>query len=173
MISALRLFLRAYWKPLAVVVAVLLALGGSFWAGHVWTDRGWQVKESARLAAESSQVAAGEHAARIIEQGRDIAREEAVKHANEQAAQARADSAAAGAALDRLLARAKAAEGRNAAASATAALGSAAGEKTARMYADLLKGTGALARRYADIADDAITRGETCERIYDSVASKQ
>ena len=173
MISALRLFLRAYWKPLAVMVAVLLALGGSFWAGHVWTDRGWQVKESARKAAESSQVAAGEHAARIIEQGRDIAREEAVKHANEQAAQARADSVAAGAALDRLLARAKAAEGRNAAASATAALGSQAGEKTARMYADLLKGTGALARRYADIADDAITRGETCERIYDSVASKQ
>lgn len=173
MIDALRLFLRAYWKPLAVVVAVLLALGGSFWAGHVWTDRGWQVKESARLAAESSQVAAGEHAARIIEQGRDIAREEAVKHANEQAAQARADSAAAGAALDRLLARAKDAEGRNAAASATAALGSQARDKTARMYADLLKGTGALARRYADIADDAITRGETCERIYDSVASKQ
>jgi len=173
MMAALRLFLRAYWKPLAGLVVVLLALGGSCWAGHVWTDRGWQVKESARKAAESSQVATAEHAARIIEQGRDIAREEAVKHANEQAAQARADSAAAGAAVDRLLARAKAAERRNAAASATAALGSASGDQTARMYSDLLKGTGALARRYADIAEGAITKGKTCERIYDSVASQQ
>lgn len=173
MMAALRLFLRAYWKPLAVLVAVLLALGGSFWAGHVWTDRGWQVKESARKANESAQVAIGEHAARIIEQGRNIAREESVKYANEQAAKARAAAAASGAALDRLLERASKEAARREAADQTAALGRASGEQTARMYSDLLRRTGEAARRYADIAEGAITAGEVCERNYDAVERQQ
>lgn len=173
MIAALRLFLSTHWRLVLLAVVVLLALGGSFWAGHTWTDRGWRAKEAERLAAESSQEANAQAAARIIEQGRNVAREEAVRYANEQAAKARAASAAAGAALDRLLKRADAEAARNAAASATAALGSASGDKTARMYSDLLRRTGEAARRYADIAENAITKGETCERIYDSVERKQ
>lgn len=155
----------------AVISAALL--GGSFWAGYEWNDRGWSSRDNARIAKESTQEANAQAAARIIEQGRNIAREESVKYANEQAAKARAASAAAGAALDRLLKRAADENTRRKADDQTAALGRASGDQTARMYADLLRGTGEAARRYADIAEKALIAGEVCERSYDAVERQQ
>lgn len=173
MIAALRVFLSANWRALLLVAVVLLALGGSFWAGSAWTDRGWTARDNERKATESSQEANAQAAARIIEQGRGIAREESVKYANQQRDQARAASAAAGAALNRLLERASKEATRREAADQTAALGRASGDQTARMYADLLRRTGEVARRYADIAEGAITAGEVCERNYDAVERQQ
>lgn len=173
MIAPLRLFLSTHWRSVLLLVVVLLALGGSFWAGSTWTDRDWTARDNARIAKESTQEASAQYGARIIEQGRDIAREEAVKHANEQAAKARSASAAAGAALDRLLARASYEATRREAADQTASLGRASGGKTARMYSDLLRGTGEIARRYADIAEGAMIAGEVCERSYDAVERQQ
>ncbi|QHJ80431.1 MAG: hypothetical protein [Bacteriophage sp.] len=173
MIAALRLFLSTHWRLVLLAVVVLLALGGSFWAGHEWSDRAWSERWAQRDANDSSQEANAQAAARIIEQGRNIAREESVKYANEQAAKARAAAAASGAALDRLLERASKEAARREAADQTAALGRASGEQTARMYSDLLRRTGEAARRYADIAEGAITAGEVCERNYDAVERQQ
>lgn len=167
------MMLPANWRVMVIVMGVVLALGGSFLAGAEWNDRGWVARDNARIATESAQSASAQSAARIIEQGRDVAREESVKYANEQAAQARADADAAGAAVDRMLKRASAEAARREAADQTAAIGRATGEKTARMYADLLKGTGDIARRYAGIAERAITAGEVCEMNYDAVQKAQ
>ncbi|HEP1896357.1 TPA: DUF2514 domain-containing protein [Kluyvera cryocrescens] len=155
-----------------IVVAILL-VAVAFIAGNVWSNRGWEQKWAERDSSESSQTANAQTAARMIEQGRIIARDEAVKDAQAQAARAAVTSAGLASTVSQLQQQARKLATRLDAAKHTADLASAVRSKTAgadaAMLADMLGSLAEEARYYAGRADESYRAGMTCERIYDSV----
>ncbi|HEM7929954.1 TPA: DUF2514 domain-containing protein [Citrobacter braakii] len=154
-------------------IAISLLVTVAFIAGNVWSSRGWEKKWAERDSVESSQTANAQTAARMIEQGRAAAREEAVKDAQQQAAKAAATAAGLSAAVSQLRTEATKLATRLDAAKHTADLAAAVRSKTtdadARMLADMLGRLAEEARYYAGRADESYRAGMTCERIYESV----
>ncbi|EJG5923167.1 DUF2514 domain-containing protein [Salmonella enterica] len=160
-------------RPVNKTLAVFLLVAGAFIAGNVWSDRGWQKKWADRDSEEFSQQASAQTAARMIEQGRVIARDEAVKDAQTQAAKSAATAAGLSATVSQLQLQSKKIATHLDAAKHTSDLAASVRSKTAGanvgMLANMLGSLAAEAKYYAGRSDESYRAGMTCERVYDSV----
>lgn len=175
--GAILALLRRYWKPIAVVSLVLLALGGSYIKGSADKDQEWQARWTQRDLDDSTQKGIDNVAARMIEQGRAIERQEAIEDAQKREAAALAAADRLRGTVDGLQQLAARYAAQLDAARATNDLAATVQRKTAgagsTLLANMLASVAREAEYYAKRSDQSYNAGLTCERLYESVRVTQ
>ena len=167
--------LKIYWKPLTLIALVALSLWGAYSVGYDSADKSWQLKWTQRDKADSDARAQRQADERAEEQRRQQAADQAVKDADEDNKQLKADALDAQRSADRLREQLSQLR-RKFADSETGKLSSAASAGASKSQAiilltQLLSESNEAAGEYAKEADRAYGAGQTCERIYDAVAT--
>ena len=162
---------------LPYIAAVLLALGalyGAYLHGVSVTAATWQDKWSARDTRDATAKAENESAQRTIEHTRQLSMNKAIQDGQRTIDQATADATNARAAadslrgeVDKLAARLAI---RQAGGNSCTAAASKAATRAAMVLADVLKRADQRAGELAETADQARTRGMTCETAYDGIS---
>ncbi|HAT3910944.1 DUF2514 domain-containing protein [Klebsiella oxytoca] len=158
-------------------VVIGLIITGAFTAGALWKESEWEAKWFKRDAADATALAIAEHGNRLIEQGRLIARDEAVSDARDKERAARLNADLLSGTVQQLQQQAKKLATRLDAARETANLAATAGSKAettpAGMLAYVLGEVAGEAEKLAGIADERYRAGLTCERIYSSLETEK
>ncbi|HBM2922472.1 TPA: DUF2514 domain-containing protein [Klebsiella oxytoca] len=158
-------------------VVIGLIITGAFTAGALWKESEWEAKWFKRDAADATALAIAEHGNRLIEQGRLIARDEAVSDARDKERAARLNADLLSGTVQQLQQQAKKLATRLDAARETANLAATAGSKAettpAGMLAYVLGEIAGEAEKLAGIADERYRAGLTCERIYSSLETEK
>lgn len=158
-------------------VVIGLIITGSFTAGALWKESEWEAKWFKRDAADATALAIAEHGNRLIEQGRLIARDEAVSDAKDKERAARLNADLLSGTVQQLQLQAKKLATRLDAARETANLAATAGSKAetapAGVLAYVLGEIAGEAEKLAGIADERYRAGLTCERIYSSLETEK
>lgn len=158
-------------------VVIGLIITGAFTAGALWKESEWEAKWFKRDAADATALAIAEHGNRLIEQGRLIARDEAVSYARDKERAARLNADLLSGNVQQLQQQAKKLATRLDAARETANLAATAGSKAettpAGMLAYVLGEIAGEAEKLAGIADERYRAGLTCERIYSSLEAEK
>ena len=164
------------WMAMALLAAAAVGFMG-IQRAQIAGLRADLAEGKAAWSAERAQAAklsqAAEAAARIEEQRRFLAQQEALDAAEQKAVQARTDAARASDAAGRLqqrIAALVAQAGRAAANPATAASSPAASDPTG-MLADVLSRCAARVRLLADLADQRGAAGELCVQSYEALTT--
>ncbi|MCE9885187.1 DUF2514 family protein [Obesumbacterium proteus] len=166
--------LKEFWKPLTLTALVALSLLGAYSVGYDSADKSWQLKWTKRDKADSDAREQRQADERAEEQRRQRAADQAAKDADEDNEQLKADALDAQRSANRL--REQLAQLRKQFAdSETGKLSNAASASASKSQAiilltELLSESNETAREYAKEADRAYSAGQTCERIYNSLA---
>jgi hypothetical protein len=158
---------------IAVVLLVVGALFGAYHHGVTVTDAKWQTEWNARDAQDAQAKADNEAAERTKEQAYQQSINKAVQDGQRIIDQATADAAAARTSADSLRGAADSLANRLAASEASghscAAAASKAAARAAMVLADVFKRADQRAGDLAEVADQARSRGLTCEQAYDGL----
>jgi len=155
--------LKRFWLPALIVLVVSYALFAAYGKGYNKADTEWQQKwdkavsevreEQGRITAE--RIAEYEQNLKVTQNDLDKA------NADLAASKRKSDSV-------QRAAETRVASIKQSLGACTAAASQAAAE-SARVLADVLKLADNAAGKLAEHADQAITRGQSCERQYDSL----
>lgn len=169
-------FLKAYWKPLAALLAVagalLLTHHLGYSSGHAAADTAWQIKWKQRDKDDADAHLNFMQEQRRIELARQASIDQIQREADEENRKANAARAAAQRAADRLqsgiqnaIAKLQQRRGDDTGTTPGGKAGSSTGDLLADLYRELNQTAG-------ELADEADRRGRvamTCEKAYDAI----
>lgn len=157
--------LRRYWLPVLLLIVVAYSIVAAYGRGYKASEAEWQGKWDSALASAAKEQQA-------ITLQRVEAAEKNAQRAQDELDRVKRDSDVALEHADGLRDAAAARVARlSASLSTCSAAASKAAAENVRVFADVFRRADEAAGRMAAVADQALTRGETCQRQYEVIRS--